>query len=418
MEQKNEFDIGAFLLAIASGLVVVALVGTGAILLASGLSGGLGARGAGFFRVSLYLAAFLLASVLVGRVGLLALRRLRNRPEETARLRPLSIWLGLLLLFGWILSIILTAVLNRGVFSQWFAIPFYLSSIGIPVYALTRLAAGGLDVGSKLRAWSALSAGMTVAPLLSILAEGLAVLLGIVVIAIYAALDPGRIQALQSLMEQVKRAASQEETLLLLGPYLTSPLALLGGLLLLSVVTPLVEETAKSLAVWLAWRKLASPAQGFALGALSGAGFALMEGLFISAAPNETWGFTLGIRAASASMHVLASAVIGWGIGMFAAQKRFLPMLGRYALGISFHGLWNACVVVTTFSSGRMLLPSAGSALPNVAASIFILGGFCFLGLLILAAPISLWGVNRWLRKSMPAMVENAETPPVENMVG
>lgn len=420
MEPKKDFDIWAFLLAIASAIAILVFIGGGAIMLASGFANGLEAHRADPFRISLYLTAFLLVSLLVGRVGLLSLRRLRNRPDEAARIQPLSIWMGLALFVGWIFSIALAAILNQNILSRWFALPFYLSSIGIPVYALIRLAAGGLALGSNLRAWGSLSAGMTLAPFLSILAEGLALLLIIIVFGIFAGLDPRRMQALQSLMEQLQHISSQEEALALLGPYLTSPLVLLGGLFFLSVVTPLIEETAKSLAVWMAWRKLTSPAQGFAIGALSGAGFALMEGLFVSAAPNETWGMTLAVRAASSSMHIFTSGMIGWGIGLAAAQKRVTPALGRYALGIAFHALWNAPIVLIVFASGRMVLSPAGASFPNIAASLLALSGFCFLGLLILAAPLALWALNRQLRRSQPAsaLVEIVETPPSENMVG
>ncbi len=53
------------------------------------------------------------------------------------------------------------------------------------------LALGGLELGSKLRAWGTLSAGMTLAPLLSILAEGMvALVIAIIAIGIFVGTGP------------------------------------------------------------------------------------------------------------------------------------------------------------------------------------------------------------------------------------
>ena len=393
-------DLGAILLAGFSALAILLMLAGGAITLASRIADWQQTRDAtlSLLPAFLYLAAFLLAAVLIGRAGWLALRRLQNKPSEAARFQPLSIWQAVALIGGWILSIIIAVVLYQKPTLQWFSLPFYLLAISLPVYALVRIAAGGLELGSKLRAWGTLSAGMTLAPFLSALGEGMAALAALIAIGIFAGLDPGRLAAIQALGEQLKHA-TQEEALTLLGPILVNPLVLVGGLFFLSLVTPLVEETAKSLPVWLAWRKLATPAQGFALGALSGAGFGLMEGLFISANPGVTWGITLTVRAASSAMHILTAGLVGWGIGLASRQKRVAPALGRYALGVAIHGTWNACVVVMVYASGRTLL-SGGN--PDIAAALIALSALCFLGLLVLCAPVVLWIINHRLRKSLP----------------
>ena len=319
MDKAPGKDLGAILLAVFSALAILLMLTAGAFMLASGISDWQKTHDTTFSLLPafLYLAAFLLATVLIARGGWLALRRIQNKPIEAAHLQPLSIWLVTALFGGWIFSILVAMVLYQRHILQWFSLPFYLLAIGLPVYALVRLATGGLEFGSKLRAWGTLSAGMTVAPFLSGLAEGLVALVAIIGIGIFASLDPGRLAAMQSLVEQLKHV-TQEEAIILLGPILANPLALVGGLFFLSVVTPLIEETAKSLPVWMSWRRLDSPAQGFALGALSGAGFGLMEGLFISANPGGTWGMTLTVRAASSAMHILTAGLVGWGIGMAA----------------------------------------------------------------------------------------------------
>ncbi len=423
MERSKSDNIGAILLAIFSALVILVFTAGAIFALAGGIAEWRETRDAtlSLFPSFLLLSAFLLASFLIGRSGLLALRRVRNRPDEAARLQPISFGLTLALFGGWLLSIVAAAALSRHAILQWFALPLYLLALGLPVYALVRLAAGGLELGSKLRAWGTLSMGMTLSPFLAILAEGVVALMALLTIGIFVGLDPQRLEAIQKLGEQLQNVASQEEALALLLPLLTNPLTLAGGLVFLSLVTPLVEEAAKSLPVWLAWRRLDSPARGFALGAISGAGFGLMEGLFVSAAPGETWGMTLAVRAASSAMHIVTAGLVGWGIGQAARQNRLALALGGYALGVFIHGVWNACVVIMVYASGRILLTSPG-AIPDIASALIAASVFCFLGLLILAAPFALWAVNRRLRTSLPAPipVESAETEtlPAENMVG
>jgi RsiW-degrading membrane proteinase PrsW (M82 family) len=418
MDKAPGKEIGTILLAGFSALAILFMLGGGALVLALGIIDWQKTRDTtvSLLPALLSTSAFLLGVGLIAPGGIFALRRLQNKPAGEARFKPLSLWLGLALFAGWITSIGTAVLLHRQAILQWFSVPFYLLAIGLPAFMLIRLSAGGLGLGSKLRAWSTLTLGMTISPLISILGEGLVALAALIAAGIYMGLDPQRLSAIQALAEQLKYAASQEEAITLLGPILANPLTLVGGLFFLSVVTPLIEETAKALPVWLAWRELETPAQGFALGALSGAGFGLMEGLFISTTPGETWGVTLTVRAASSAMHIVTSGLIGWGIGISSQQKRLAPALGRYALGISIHGIWNACVVTLVYASGRVLMSGANV---DIAATLIIISVVCLLGLLILCAPIVLWAINHQLRNTPPApqIIENVETPPIENMV-
>lgn len=418
MEQTQRKDWAAIVVAGFCALAILVFLAGGIFALVRGIAAGqeTGDVSLSLFPALLTIAALLLLSVLIGRTGWLTLRRFQGMPSAPAQIPPLSIGKGLLLFGGWILSIVAAALLNQRPALQWFSLPFYLLAIGLPVYGLLRLGLGGLGAGSRLRAWSAFSAGMTVAPLLSGLGEGLVILVLLLVFGVFMGLDPQRLVTLQALADQIKNVTSQEQILALVAPYLSNPLTLVVGLFFLSVVTPLVEETAKSLPVWAGWSKLASPAQGFALGALSGAGFGLAEGLLVSATPNATWGATLAVRAASSAMHIVTAGLVGWGLGKAAQQKRVPPALGGYLLGIAIHGIWNACVVLMVYASVTTVLSGAG---PNVLAALVAVSVLCFLALLILAAPIVLWAINRQLRKSQPVppVAEVTEPPQMENVV-
>ena len=81
----------------------------------------------------------------------------------------------------------------------------------------------------------------------------------------------------------------------ILAPYLINPFILISLFLVLGVFTPLIEETLKPAIVWLLAKRLQRPSQGFALGVISGAGFALVESLLASSTPGQGWGQLLAV---------------------------------------------------------------------------------------------------------------------------
>lgn len=418
MHQTQRKDWIALLLATFCALTILGLLAGGLFALVRGLAHWQATNDAAIslLPAALTIAALLFLSVLIGRTGWLAFRRVKNNPVAAAHVPPISLWKGLVFFAGWMFAILAAALLKQMPVLQWFTLPFYLLAIGLPVYGLLRIGLGGVELGSKLRAWGTLTAGMTIAPLLSGLGEGFVILVILLAIGVFMGLDPQRLTALQALAEQLQNVTSQEQILALVAPYLTNPLILMGGLFLLSVVTPLVEETAKSFPVWAVWRKLESPAQGFALGALSGAGFGLVEGLLVSATPGETWGTTLAVRAASSAMHILTAGIVGWGLGKAAQQHRAAPALIGYMLGIAIHGIWNACVVVMVYSSAITFL---SGATPNIVAPLVALWALCFLAILVLATPLTLWIINHQLRVAATTLpsTEPPRPPHVENVV-
>jgi hypothetical protein len=419
MEENPGNNWKAIVLAVFCALVILAFLTGAAIMLADGITKWNDTHDISLSLLPAFLtiSALLLASALIARAGWLAVGRIRNKPSVPAGMKSFPVWAGILYSLGWVLSIVLAIVLVDRPVLQWFSLPFYLLAVGMPVYGLVRLGTWGLNPGSKLRSWGTLSGGMTVAPLLSGIAEGVVLVLLVIIVLVMMGLDPQRLEEIRSMAEQLKTIGTQEQAIALLAPFITNPLVIIGALLFLAVVTPLVEETAKSLPVWASWGKLESPAQGFALGALSGAGFGLMEGLLISTTPGSTWGATLSVRAASSAMHIITSGIVGWGIGIAASQKRVLPALWRYLLGVSIHGVWNACVVVMVYASAMTVL--SGNAASGIAGMFIAIIALFFISMLILAAPVFLWAINRHFRKtiSAPAAPQNIEPPASGNMV-
>jgi RsiW-degrading membrane proteinase PrsW (M82 family) len=78
-------------------------------------------------------------------------------------------------------------------------------------------------------------------------------------------------------------------------PWLTKPGVIFTVLLYTALFVPAIEELFKPLGVWLLGNKLDSPALGFALGALSGASYALIETIGVSGQGGE-WASLLFTR--------------------------------------------------------------------------------------------------------------------------
>jgi hypothetical protein len=200
----------------------------------------------------------------------------------------------------------------------------------------------------------------------------------------YLMTQPALLARLQGLLQQILILGPQSEAARdLLDPWLMKPGVILTALLYTAVLIPAVEELFKPLGVWLLARKLDSPAQGFALGALSGASYALIETIGVSGQGGE-WASLLFTRIGTGLLHITTSALMGAAIVFALHQKRYLGLLGTYLLAITLHGLWNASAILYTLSSlAKTLDPtdrlSAVQPIATMTLSILAIGLFVIL---------------------------------------
>ncbi len=131
---------------------------------------------------------------------------------------------------------------------------------------------------------------------------------------------------------------------------MTKPGTIITILVYLSILVPLVEELIKPLGVWILARKLNSPSQGFALGALSGAGYGLAETINVSGQVGD-WGSLLFTRIGTGLLHITTSALMGAAIVMAWRERRYLRLAGTYLIAILLHGLWNAAAITYGISA-------------------------------------------------------------------
>ncbi len=172
-------------------------------------------------------------------------------------------------------------------------------------------------------------------------------------------------------------------------PALRSPWLAFGVLALASVLVPVVEESAKALAVPLValTGRRVRWADGFLLGAAAGAGFALLEGTLNGAlglTSPVSWAGAMLSRGAATTMHCAASGLAGLGWALML-ERRWLAGLGAGLTAVTLHGAWNAAAI----GLAAQTLVGGGNAL----AALFV----GYLGVLWLCAALLLALLPRWL---------------------
>ncbi len=232
-------------------------------------------------------------------------------------------------------------------------------------------------------AWGALG-GTT----LAILAEMLLALAVAIAVSIWiGATRPDLLEQLQAWageMRQFDRAQVLSQATRLL----TQPAVAVAALGFVGILVPLIEETAKGLAVplvALTGRRLTS-AEGFLLGVAAGAGFAVLEGILngsLALTTPNAWGLLMALRVGATAMHCLATGLAGLGWQLILTHRRWGSGLALGLLAVALHASWNIATL------GQTIIAVSGGAVPQSAGLLAMTGLVAFmalLGLLVIAA--------------------------------
>lgn len=326
----------------------------------------------------------------------LSLKRLRGEALAPFHLPELRTWEWVVLPTVWLLALALATLYHDAPGAFWYIPILHFLSIALPVYFVVRIAIHHIPLGTSQRAWGAFGIGMTLSPLLAVIVEVAFLILGIVVVALFLSANPTLMAQVERLVGQFQQTRNLDMLLEQAGPLLKSPWSLLAGLAFLSFLVPIIEEIAKSLGVWLVSDRITFPAQGFALGVLAGAGFALAESLSASLTADESWAVTLGMRAVSGGMHMLATGLFGLGIAYARLQKRPVRLVALSLLAMLLHAVWNAGAVFSVWGGLRVMLAMPGI---DVLGSMVAVSGMGLLVFLMAGMVVAFFMLNRRLRK-------------------
>jgi len=233
------------------------------------------------------------------------------------------------------------------VWLAWFILPVLTVVVIVPpIWLLFSIGSKGIELGQRWRVFGIFGLSMTLSPLIMVVMEFVLLAGAIIIGAVFVAVQqPDLVREFTRLGALLQRAADQDALLKLLAPYISNPLLIVAAVGYVAVIVPLIEELFKPLAVWIFARNLESPAQGFAMGLLSGAAFALIESLNASASGTESWYVIVSVRASTSLLHVTTSGLVGWGIASAFREKRISRFFAAYFSAVAIHGIWNACAV-------------------------------------------------------------------------
>jgi RsiW-degrading membrane proteinase PrsW (M82 family) len=265
---------------------------------------------------------------------------------------------------------------------SWLVMPFVqILAASIPVLWLAWLGIRKLLHQSPQRTWGIFSSGLVLGPVIIFSLEIAVLLFFVIIAAIFLALNPEIVEALEPLilrMEYAKPDSTAEMEVL--SQIYNNPVVIFSSLTFLSVIIPLIEEAIKPIGVWLLAGRNLTPKEGFTAGVISGAGYALFENLGNTSIGTD-WTLIVIGRIGPTVLHIFTTGLIGYALALALKEKRYLRLGSAYLLSVVIHGLWNGLTTTSSIAGldlENALLPSywmpAGSiALILLAAGIFAL---------------------------------------------
>jgi hypothetical protein len=235
--------------------------------------------------------------------------------------------------------------------SWLFLPPIQIIAVALPLWWLVELGSYRLERQSSQRRWGFLAFSLLISPAVILTVEllVLAVMVGLLIAWVSQQPDLAlRFQVLGQALTSAEPDA--ERALQLIQPLLKEPVLAFTGLAAISVVVPLIEEALKPLALWMTAKRGLSPAQGFAGGLITGAGFALLESLGNLAAPvGDQWLILVLGRLGTGVLHITTAGWMGWALAEYWAGGKIVK-LGLVYLGVVvMHGVWNFCGLMLGF---------------------------------------------------------------------
>jgi hypothetical protein len=374
----------------ASTLAILILWGMALSALVVGLAQQLGGGNPSVDALQLFMLAVSMAfcGVLILPSSIYSLARLIGYPQEhfpafLRRLRPT------LLIFAFPLLAGIGYWVSQNANLAWWTLPFiHVLVIGLSILWLVYLAVRDLYLGSPQRISGVFTSGLALAPMLIMLAEVAAILAALVLMGVVMAARPELTETANQLAERLRAVQSSPEAILrILQPVINSPAVIFSVIVFGAVIVPLIEELIKPVGVWLLAGRRLTPAEGFAIGALSGAGYALVESLFLGSGGQE-WAFVVFARLGTSAVHILTAGLMGWALVTAWTQSRYIRLAAIYLLAVLIHGLWNGLTIASVFANMSQTLPASagsfsqiGSVIPYALAG---LAGAAFLTILLM----------------------------------
>lgn len=285
-----------------------------------------------------------------GALAYESLRALLGKPSSRFQPPPARI-LVLAFFLVLILGQVVLTMASRQVASYLFP-PLHVAASLLPPLAVVffvgrRLAGhpGSTSTGRTVLSQGAY--GSIISPFIALFLETALILIVLAGIGIFIALGPegwGR-DRLAELTQVLRDPAALEDPQRLSQFIFWPPVLLVLGTFYV-LIAPISEELVKSLGVPLARARLRSSRDAFLWGVTAGAGFSMVEGLFVAAVPAGEWWLGMLTRWGSTILHALATGIMGLGWWALLAEGKRWRIFLSYGVSTSLHALWNGTVVL------------------------------------------------------------------------
>jgi len=292
-----------------------------------------------------------------------SLMHVLNKPAVQLPFHRIPTWL---VVSVWLAAALLTALAESIESIPLVSIPLNLVLLILPIWILIRIALRGLDSGSDELRWGTFTIGMTVVPLLIGFAEVMVILAAGSGAVFWVALNPELINTIESFSTRLMYTNNPDAITRIMAPYIFSPVAIGAGLIFFSVIIPIIEELIKPLGVWLSPNKILKPRQGFAMGVLGGAAYALVESLGMSPGIPEASNLLSIVRAGTDLVHIVTTGLMGWALVSAWRERKYLQLGITYLLVIVIHGMWNALALSSAAQIAIDYLPNPSMFVQNL----------------------------------------------------
>jgi hypothetical protein len=270
---------------------------------------------------------------------------------------------------------------------------FTILVITPPIWVLLGLGTNGIEFGPRWRTWSIFGIGMTLGPLVMLTLEFILVLVLAVGASVYIATNPQLVEEIINLVSVIGDETRPEVILELLAPYIVNRGVITLTLLFFALAIPMIEELFKPLGIWLFAAKIQSPAQGFALGLLSGAAYALVESLGVSAQGDNSWPLVVSVRAGTSLLHIITTGLMGWAIVKAWQERKIFNLIVTYTAAVLIHGIWNGSVVGIGIAAVSDMVNETNFAVSYLPATV------CGISTLVIGMLAILLASNRRVKK-------------------
>ncbi len=257
-----------------------------------------------------------------------------------------------------------------------------LLATGLPILLYVRISLRGLEFPSARRGWSIFGSSIIISPFLALIFEVISVGAIFVLFMIYASFVPGLKDVLFTLGSAITSGSNNEaEMTRLVAKLFYAPGIAVAALAAFSLAIPLIEETFKLTVLWFYFGRIRRPLDGFVLGILCGAAFALGENIGFTSAGAADWAASAVARSTSALPHIFNSGLLGWALVSAWKEQRYGRLLGAFSAVLLVHGAWNAIslgLALNTLTAYVAVVPFfLQSSLPWYAGwSLLALGAF------------------------------------------